>query len=384
MKRCLLLLALLLSMPAGAQPKTPVEVPLKIKTFWHKLDESSALRFQQALLEGKPARAVPAFGSVRREFRVPQRRLVLGEPLLVEYRVSNSGATQWDEPVGGRYRGSGRDDNFIFLLRGEDGQWVADPYGEVFNFGGISTTAKVDKTSTFSYWHPVQRWCALNKPGRYQLYALRWTAGYKLWGRSEAINAQLPKRFRFDQRQGLLEAATGETSQTHQLKLDWQAGHAPPSPLKLQPDLVKELKRRHLDPTELSTVGQFSIEVVAGEPDLERWLSVASQERKNWPDNKATAARMALWYSQVGSPSHLARWLKDATSLELTGLALNPSPQAPDMLKQARPEETLGALHRMQPQHRAKLRPWLRQLRDSPKEQVRTQATQVLDGWKKS
>lgn len=381
MKRSLVLLTLLLSLPIGAQPKSNVEVPFQVRTSWHQLDQHSAVRVQQALLDGKPMVEVPKF-EFRRRFFVPQRKLVAGEPLLVEYRVWSDGLS-WEEPVGGRYRGSGRDDNFLFLLRSEDGSWVPDPYGQVWQMGGLSTVAKVEKGKVFSYWHPVQRWSALEKPGKYTLYALRWAAGHKVYGRTELINASLPERFGFEERKGLVEKATGETSATHQLELKWKGDQAPSSPLSLDADIVAELKRRNLEPTQLATYGEFPIEVSEGTPELVEWVSLADKERKTWPDNRATAARTGLWYSRTQSYEHLKPWLAEATSLELTGLSLNPSPQAAKLLLGGPTKEVLHSLYRLKQEHRAVLRPWLEKIQKGANEEHRTLATQVLEGWER-
>jgi hypothetical protein len=379
-KHLLLLLPLLLSMPLGAEPKINVEVPLHVRTLWRQLDQGSAVRVQQAMLDGKPAVELPRF-DFHCGFFMPQRRLVAGEPLLVEYRVWTEGDFVWNEPVGGRYRGSGRDDNFIFLLRREDGSWVPDPYGQVWQMGGISTVAKVDGSHPFSYWHPVQRWSALEKPGKYTLYALRWASGHEVYGRSEAINAGLPSPFRFDLRKGLVDSKTGEASATHQLELKWEGEQAPPSPLKLSADIIAELNRRNLEPGQLATYGVFPIEVMAGEPPLDKWVNLAKEERKAWPDNRATAARTGLWYVRTENYQHLAPWIKEATSLELTGLSLNPSREAAELLMQGPPREVLHSLYRLKEKHRPLLKPWLIRLQSSSDKELKELASQILDRW---
>ncbi len=370
--RCtFLLLTVLLSLPLGAQPKTPVEVTLQVKTRWRSLSPTSAVALSEA------GAVTPSFTGLHREFFLPRQELVLGEPVLVEYRVWTEGQP-WLETMGGRYRGSGRDDNFVLLLQRGDGSWVDDPYGQVMNLGGLSTKVEARKGKTLHHWLPLQRWCALREPGEYTLYALHWRNDHTVWGRERAINAQLPERFRFEETKGLIDVSTGQPSETHQLNLKWDSQPLPPSPLKLASDLVKELERRQLDPRELSSFARFPLLVKAGQPDLGPWLELANQERESWPNNRATAARLALWYSQVGDGSHLLPFLQTADSQELTGLALHPNPEAARMLTRANPEQVLHSLHRLRQEHRDLLRPWLKAQTGGPHAEA---AQRTLEGW---
>jgi len=59
---------------------------------------------------------------LRRTFRLEAPRVLLGEPILVEFRTELDGPGIWEEQFGGNSRGSlGRDDSFLFLMRHEDG-----------------------------------------------------------------------------------------------------------------------------------------------------------------------------------------------------------------------------------------------------------------------
>ena len=59
----------------------------------------------------------------------------------MEFRIELDGKGEWREPVGGNYRARGRDDNFFFLMRHEDGTWVRDPYAPIdFSMGGGPAT----------------------------------------------------------------------------------------------------------------------------------------------------------------------------------------------------------------------------------------------------
>jgi hypothetical protein len=109
-------------------------------------------------------------GQLDRALRVDKTSLVAGEPILVEMHVHTEAGCRWNEPVGGNYRGLGRDDNFLFLVRRSDGSWVDDPYGsqQVFIGGGLSSTVAVEHGKPFSHWLAVQRWAAIEKLGRYE------------------------------------------------------------------------------------------------------------------------------------------------------------------------------------------------------------------------
>jgi hypothetical protein len=109
----------------------------------------------------------------RISLRLDSAEVLLGEPILVERRVEVDGPGLWEEPVGSLRGGRG---GGIFLMRHEDGSWVADTFEghELQTFGGIGGTVEVKKGEPHSEWQPVQEWCAIERPGVYDLYAIGW------------------------------------------------------------------------------------------------------------------------------------------------------------------------------------------------------------------
>lgn len=364
---------LLLGVAAMADQKTKIKVPLRVESRWVRLSSTSAV-----LVEKTPAAPeYPTLKGLLREFELVQREVLLGEPLLVEYRVTSSSRT-WKEPVGGRYRGSGRDDNFLFLMRHQDGEWLADPYGRVFDLGGLSTSSEVGPTNSFHYWLPVHRWCRPEKVGKYRLYCLRRHSYKEPLGRKEAINAGLPAPWRFDPSKGLVDQ-NGETSTSHFLEIDFQSEPHPHTPILLSDELKAELARRQVDGSDVAVLGSFEVVVSKG-TEAERkaaaahWQRLAERPQKRWPDNRAAAARMGVWFA--ANPLFLPcleEWLPQADSNELTGLAVGEEEQV-KLLLEAPPNNALGALYRVRPPYREWVRPWL-------EAQGSEQARSILESW---
>jgi len=132
----------------------PIPVRLKVEDFWVELPstpdapESGKPVFTHAAANvkrhldpdsGEPYVAWPHSSEpaqVRKQFLLEQREFLLGEPILVEYRVTVEGPGSFREKAGGNYRSRGRDDNFLFLLRREDGTWVGDVHPFAGGIGG--------------------------------------------------------------------------------------------------------------------------------------------------------------------------------------------------------------------------------------------------------
>jgi len=105
-------------------------------------------------------------------FGLERRTFLLGEPILARLRVTLTGSGTWNAWRGGNYRARGRDDNFLFLLRGSDGVWLPDTYGRIEVYrGGLSSAQAVTVAKPFEVWNAVQRWCAIDRPGDYELHA---------------------------------------------------------------------------------------------------------------------------------------------------------------------------------------------------------------------
>ena len=369
---------------ALGEPSRQVEIKISATTEWVSLSRTSALRIRRAVSPStnEPIGPLPEFSTLSREFYLPSRRLVLGEPLLVEYRVSDTRESAWREPVGGRYRGSGRDDNFEFYLQHEDGTWVPDPYGKTMDMGGLSTSRKVGPSQDFSYWHPVQRWSALTRTGRYRLFCLRWAANHRVRDRDAALNEALPTEFRFDPNKGVLNSKTGKPVERG--TVDWRVlqGSIPKSPVVIPQALSDEMERRGGSSDQPATFAEFEVVVVSGRPDVQGWKKQAEAKNTSWPDNRATAARLGLWYlPQISQLPILRSWLQKPETRELTGLSMNPHREAIELLLTAPPELVLNSLHRLREEHRVMVEPWLLNHLNSGDSSLRKRAAAILEQW---
>src|SRR5256885_68007 len=69
---------------------------------------------------------------------VPDKpQLVWGEPLQITFIVTNLGPQDFEFMFGGDYRGTGRHDRFKTTVTDAAGQFLPDPHGTAFDFGGI-------------------------------------------------------------------------------------------------------------------------------------------------------------------------------------------------------------------------------------------------------
>lgn len=116
---------------------------------------------------------------LRRTFRLEKREFLLGEPIIVEFRVENDGPGTWYESYGWQARFTGRPDWVRLELRDREGRRAPDPHAV---FGGASVRgmrASRGVTQTASglpggdgpatVWLPAQSWCAVTEPGAYAL-----------------------------------------------------------------------------------------------------------------------------------------------------------------------------------------------------------------------
>jgi hypothetical protein len=173
---------------------------------------------------------------LRRTFRLEASDVILGEPILVELRVELDGPGEWDEEVGGNYRGLGRDGDFYFLMRHRDGAWVPDIYEghAVSSFGGLSGSSAVRRDEPFSRWFAVQQWCAIDRPGVYDLYAFHWGNGTRPVGLSRRVEAALSdamkRRVRVDEEGQLVDRKTGERPLGLSVRQTWHGEDGPDDP----------------------------------------------------------------------------------------------------------------------------------------------------------
>ena len=119
-------------------------------------------------------------GDLRRTFSLEKSEFLLGEPILIQFRIELNGPGKFREFLDGDY-GCDRDNSFLFLMKRVDGAWVRNPYGGMFPRGwargclveGAVGQLETVKGNPASYWLAVQRWCAIEEPGTYDLFCLR-------------------------------------------------------------------------------------------------------------------------------------------------------------------------------------------------------------------
>ncbi|HPG70336.1 MAG TPA: hypothetical protein PLO37_26140 [Candidatus Hydrogenedentes bacterium] len=110
-----------------------------------------------------------AIEDLRSAFILEKREVLVGEPVLIEFRTWLDGPGTWWEPTGGAYRFHIRDNNFLFLARDEEGQWLPEIYYGLPH-GGLCVTHEATQETPHRLWLPVQRWCPIERPGRYDVF----------------------------------------------------------------------------------------------------------------------------------------------------------------------------------------------------------------------
>jgi len=333
---------------------------------------------------------------LRRSFRLPQRELLVGEPLLVEFRIELDGPGTWYEAVGGNYRMKGRDDNFAFLLRREDGTWVPDPYDVNVMGDGIRSSYAVKSKAPRSYWFPVQKWAVIDRPGTYELYCVKremlFVAPLEA---TQALQAALPDEVRRVARvepfEMLVDLETGEASTRYQLDPQWQAVSDPPSPLTdaLPADVAEHI----FGMAGATDVAWFRIVVRAPTGDeqarmVAHWTEIASAPTTGptYPTEEPDAAGTAIWFSSDDAflPT-LRRWIEsrgpDSGPLPVSGLARRPSREAFSLFLSLDPSESAPVLKALAPGHVPAMIPvaigWL----THPESEVRAWAEEALRDW---
>ena len=415
-----------LSVWAGAQPPDPeethlptpkeVSVDLHIGAEWLELppvaDDTEAepptltqsvLRILRAMdpQTGKPyEESLDLFGcdpgDLRRAFRLEKKDFLLGEPITVEFRIALDGSGEWQEPLGGNYRARGRDDNFLFLMRHEDGTWERDPYAPIQGYmGGRASTYGIQRNQPQSYWFPVKRWCAIDRPGKYDLYCFRSAHGYTVVGQRQALVANLPEEVSqdhfLDPQGQLIDTQTGKPSKRFSLIPTWRRIPGGTSPLveKIPAEVTGYAHFWNMQ--SVSDFARFPIvitEASTGERKqmVEHWTQIAeSNEETRGPRGPAEAAKIGICLAlQDDFLPLLETWLTEpekASYVLFQGLAMRPSTQATALLLKADTSASVGALRYLHPDQVPAVIPYLIRRLTHAEEGIRSQAEQFLHRW---
>jgi hypothetical protein len=127
------------------------------------------------------ASAAPlAPGKARIDLTVRQPRQLLGEHVLVDFCVVNTGAAAIQIEVGGDYRGSSRSLRFQVVVRDRKGAVMPDPDPNPFNLGGLGYSPAIEPGKRWCQSLPLARYARIEHAGTYTITAthdLGWPAG---------------------------------------------------------------------------------------------------------------------------------------------------------------------------------------------------------------
>ncbi|MCC6487972.1 MAG: WG repeat-containing protein, partial [Candidatus Hydrogenedentes bacterium] len=354
---------LLPSTPDDAQSEAPV-MTRAAACISHAVDPATGKTYEAEW----PFDCAPE--QVHHTFRLEKHEFLLGEPILVEYLLSIEGAGEYSEGLGGNYRSRGRDDNFLFLLRRDDGTWVRDVHPWAGGAGGGpagALSAKEDQPA--SLWSAVQRWCAIQEPGHYSLYCIyRAPRGSLQFGVREAVLAQVPetvlRAHEIDERGFLHKAGTKEKSDEFVIERSpkWLDGDSSPLLDGMPPEIkalmsdftIPALNERVRQYAEFEIRGhmknatafaQFPIVIKPGTPDerktmVEDWVRRAeTTDAQGSPNNtKSKAILEAICFAQQSDFLQTVRgWMKTNPDIRIAssgqlGLAFNPDKEAAAIL----------------------------------------------------
>jgi hypothetical protein len=333
---------------------------------------------------------------LRRTFRLEKKEYLLGEPLLVEFRIALDGPGQWREPIGGNYRARGRDDNFFFLMRHEDGTWVRDPYAPINVYmGGISSLYEVGQNEPQSYWLPVQRWCAIDRPGAYDLYCFQMAHGHEVLGKHRALIAGMPDEVRrdhfFNADGALIDSKTGKRSERYSITSSWRRHEWEVSPLiEYIPADVAAHAGKSWNVQNVMDFAHFRIVVREGSDEgrqqmIEYWTNIAESEtERNIPAIRPTAAIYAIQFAQQQDDflPLIEKWIATKTRhIAFSGLAMRPSSRATAILLRAGDPNAVAAMRFLRPDQVPDVIPQLLEWLTHEDDQMRAQSEARLRAW---
>lgn len=388
--------------PVPRDPRAlPVEIPTRVE--WHEVDalphSHAAIAVERALrADGTPYD--PSFAVVgtspattRRGFVLERSEWLLGEPLVVEFRVEVEGPGIWKELVGGNYRAHGRDENFMFVLLRADGTVVPDIYAHTSGahmVGGIAGIHEVTADAPLSYWLPVQRYSAITEPGTYELYCLGYSHGFavEIAGWHEAMADAIPQPYAathtlVEDRNQLVDRSTG---QPVELFLSPSASRqpAPGSPLAAQlPSAIASMGGLATD------VAHFRVEIRAPkqaerEAMVASWTAIVEDYDASLPAPRHDAARDAMWFARQDDFMPLiATWLQagEDGGAKQDGLAMRGTDEAIALLLAHGDGSGIGALSLLEDDQAVRTIPRLIERLSDPAADVRAASFSLLTEW---
>ncbi len=144
---------------------------------------ASAAAATTAASAGSAADAAPATPAPATGARVTldaRGKHFLGENVLVDYCVTNTGAAPFTIDVGGDYRGSSRSLRFKVQVRDAHGTLMADPDPHPYNLGGMSYSPSIAPGTKWCQSLPLARYARIDAAGTYAIrvtHDLGWPKG---------------------------------------------------------------------------------------------------------------------------------------------------------------------------------------------------------------
>lgn len=380
-----------------------VHVPTRFE--WHEVEalpgSLAAVEIERAVrADGTPYdSSFDTFGtspsSIRRGFVLEREEWLLGEPLLVEFRVELreelEGSETWIEHHGGNYRARGRDDNFVFVLRRSDGLIVPDIFpddgSKVRWIGGMIGTEEVTAERPLSLWLPVQHYLAITEPGVYDLYCLGFAGlGRRTAGMRQALADAIPEPYKQthtlaeDDYGQLVEISTGEPVD---LRLLPSVSRTTVLDSPLAPRLPEPVKRA----TGVTDFAHFRV-VIRPPSETERQAMVEAWTAETKAKTmRADAVVDAIWFARQSDFLPLIeRWLEKGGghfgygSLQ-DGLALRGTKAARDLLITRGDKVGIAALRLLPDSHVRATIPELIELLGYDDVAIRYEAFQLLVYW---
>jgi len=348
---------------------------------------------------------------IHRKFVLEKTEFLLGEPILVEFRADCEAKGSWKEAIGGNNRQRGRDDNYLFLMREDDGQWMVDPQeipDSMFG-GGLFNYYEFNKDNPLSRWFAVQRWCRISRPGTYDLYCIH-DNQYLEIGRRRAIAAALPEElkkehYRLHDSGILFDPESGLPSERYRLDVRFQLDpKISPLMKRIPRDVAERISKVETTERDVADLAHYRVVIKQGSEAerhrmIGRWTAIAEADPKK---TRVAAAREAIAFSpqndfipllvrcvaeqnrdyekkRAGALAGLAPFAYDQTMLK--GIAANPDPRATALVLSVEPWQALLAMGRLNRERVADAIPTLIKWLANENREVRDWSYDLLRDW---
>jgi hypothetical protein len=229
---------------------------------------------------------------------------------------------------------------------------------------GLGSSIRVARGQPGSSWLAVQRWCAVDRPGTYDLYCLR-SDGFhtQATGLGMAMFDALPERVKEGHYVrddcALIDVVTGDVSTQFRISTLIRRHGETKSPVlpKVPDDVVARAKENAWDLEHVADYAHFRIVISDGTEDQRREMVAAWTKAASEPDDgrsmhsRTRAVREAVQYTQQDDFLPLiAKWIADEKDKDwnnFTALAMHPGGKATELLLACEPRDVLSAMYRL-------------------------------------